>query len=363
MRLLFVGTSKTGGGTETHFVTLAKALADSGHAVAAVVRPNAPIHKALESSAVALFDGNFRNSLDFRGIGAVNRAIQDFKPDWLVGSFSKEYWPLVFISRRRKIPLALFRHMATVMKKGTQYFIPRLAQRFIVISNFMKDLFVERGVPANLLHVLHNPLDLDYFKPDPQLRARSRESLGLPEGAVLVGYVGALHPGKGIYVLHQAMERAMQQNSNLYMLWIGTGVDKNRFHKTINSSGFQGRIIRKGYVDDVRPWYAAMDLLAVPSIEFDTFGRVSIEAQACGTPVFGSRLGGIVETLEEGVTGELLPPGDVEAWAQAIVDFCRSTVYDRPRKGRNFVAVNFSPKQIAREFVKILNKDTNDEFA
>jgi len=356
MRLLFVGTSKTGGGTETHFITLAKALTDIGHDVAAVVRPDSPMQKALVGSAVKVFEGTFRNSLDFRGINAVNDAIRDFKPDWLVGSFSKEYWPLVWISRKQKIPLALFRHMATVMKKGTQFFIPRLAQRFIVISNFMKDLFIERGVPGNLIHVLHNPLDLDYFKPDPQLRVRSRESLDLSESAVLVGYVGALHPGKGIYVLHQAMERVMQNNDNVFMLWIGTGVDEKNFKNVLASSKYRNRVFWKGYIDDVRPWYAAMDLLAVPSIEYDTFGRVSIEAQACGTPVFGSQLGGIVETLDDGVTGRLLPDGDVDGWTAAIQEFSRSSRDDQYASGREFVRRNFSPDTIADEFIRILIK-------
>jgi len=240
MTLLFVGTSKTGGGTETHFITLAKALAAAGHEVAAVARPGCPIEQGLKNSKVRLYAGAFRNSLDFRGVHAVNLAIDEFSPDWLVGSFSKEYWPLVYISRRRKVPLALFRHMATKMKRGTQYFIPRLAQRFLVISNFMKDLFIERGMPARLIHVLHNPLDLDYFKPDSELRKKTRKVLKLSEDDFLVGYVGALHPGKGIYVLHQAMENLMNKFPQIYMMWIGRGVDEKKFAETLKASKVPG---------------------------------------------------------------------------------------------------------------------------
>jgi len=355
MKLLFVGTSKTGGGTETHFITLAKALTDIGHEVAAVVRPGCPIEQALKDSAVQLYAGTFRNSLDFRGIRAVNRAIDEFRPDWIVGSFSKEYWPLVYISRRRGVPLALFRHMATKMKRGTQYFIPRLAQRFIVISNFMKDLFVERGVPANLIHVLHNPLDVDRFRPDDKLRQETRATLGLSGDDLLVGYVGAIHPGKGIYVLHQAMDKVMAKVPNVYMLWVGRGVDEERFNGAIETSPFVERNFRKGYSEDVRPWYAAMDLLALPSIEYDTFGRVSIEAQACGTPVFGSRDGGIVETLDDGVTGRLLPVGDIDAWENAILSFSIEELPDAKSKGREFVLENFAPDRIAKQFIGILD--------
>jgi len=217
----------------------------------------------------------------------------------------------------------------------------------------MKDLFVERGVPAKLIHVLHNPLDLDHFKPDDNLRQETRKNLGLSDGDFLVGYVGAIHPGKGIYILHQAMEKVMSKASGVYMLWIGAGVDEMHFNETINGSTYAARNIRKGYSVDVRPWYAAMDLLAVPSIEYDTFGRVSIEAQACGTPVFGSRLGGIVETLDEGVTGRILPPGDVDAWTEAIGEIIEEKNGQLSLK-RDFVARNFAPDSIARKFIDIL---------
>jgi len=358
MRLLFVGTSKTGGGTETHFITLAKALTDVGHEVAAVVRPGCPIELGLKNTKVRLFEGTFRNSLDFRGVRAVNQAIKEFTPDWIVGSFSKEYWPLIYVSRRHKIPLVLFRHMATRMKRGTQYFVPRLANRFVVISNFMKELFVERGIPSDLIRVLHNPLDLEYFKPDPELRINTRNKLNLSESDFLVGFVGALHPGKGIYVLHQVMEDAMKKNSHIYMMWIGEGVDEKKFKETIQASNFALRNFIQGYSVDVRPWYAAMDLLAVPSIEYDTFGRVSIEAQACGIPVFGSRYGGIVETLEEGTSGKLLPPGDVRLWSKSILECASKGNLNEEPGAREFVATKFAPDRIAEQFVEMLGSES-----
>src|ERR1035437_1885308 len=111
MKLLFVGTHNGGGGTESHFVTLAKAMLAAGHEVAAVVRYDTPIHNGLLGSGVQLYNGVFRNAFDPRGIIAVWRACGEFQPDWIVGSFSKEYWPLAIIARLRGVKLALFKHM------------------------------------------------------------------------------------------------------------------------------------------------------------------------------------------------------------------------------------------------------------
>ena len=99
-------------------------------------------------------------------------------------------------------------------------------------------------------------------------------------------------------------------------------------------------------------------MLAFPSIATETFGRVSVEAQATGVPVLGSDIGGIPETLEAGVTGLLLPPGDVAAWREAILKLCDPTL--RKSMGtaaQEYVQQHFSTQVIAAEFRRILLGD------
>lgn len=356
MRLLFVGTNKGGGGTESHFVTLARAMSAAGHAVAAVVRPGCPIAQGLQGSGVDLYPGVFKNVFDPRGYRAVWRAARRFRADWIVGSFSKEYWPLAGLSHALGVPLALFKHMDFPMKPATRRFIPRLAGRFIVISDFMRERFIARGVPADYLQVLYNPLDLAYFQPDPGLRRQARAELGLHEDDVLAGFIGALHPGKGIFVLADALDQAMDRLPRLKALWVGEGPAAADFARRLAASPHAERHVRRGWSQDVRPFYAAMDLLAMPSIESDTFGRVSIEAQACGVPVLGSQLGGIPETMLPGDSGLLLPPGAVEAWRDAMLALAQ----DAPRRqrmgqaGAAFVRDRFSAPVIAEDFRRLL---------
>ena len=97
MKLLFVGTNRGGGGTESHFVTLARTMQELGHEVHAIVFPGSPIHIGLQGSGVVMHDGVFRNAFDPRGFRAVWRVAKQFKPDWIIGSFSKEYWPLAIL--------------------------------------------------------------------------------------------------------------------------------------------------------------------------------------------------------------------------------------------------------------------------
>jgi glycosyltransferase involved in cell wall biosynthesis len=101
-----------------------------------------------------------------------------------------------------------------------------------------------------------------------------------------------------------------------------------------------------------------MSMLAFPSIATETFGRVSVEAQAAGVPVLASDIGGIPETLQAGITGHLLPPGDLAAWREAILQLCDPA----PRRlmglaARAHVQRHFSTPVIADQFLQILSDD------
>lgn len=362
MKLLFVGTNRGGGGTESHFVTLARTMSDAGHSVSAIVYPGSPIHTGLVNSGVELHDGVFRNAFDPRGISTVWKVCRELRPDWIVGSFSKEYWPLAILARLLCVKLALFKHMDFPMRPATNYFIPRLANRFIVISDFMAKKFIVRGVPAEHIRVLYNPLNLDYFKPDAALRQVTRKSLGYADDDIVLGFIGALHPDKGILQLADAVNEAMIQTPKLKAFWLGDGRAAEALDSKIQGGGFALRHSRHKWTADVRPYFAALDMLAMPSVESETFGRVSIEAQASGVPVLCSDIGGIPETLSPGVTGLLLRPGDIPAWRDAILSLSADEKLraSMAEQGRHWVEEHFSAPVIGREFETLLLNDSRE---
>ncbi|WIH07983.1 glycosyltransferase family 4 protein [Xanthomonas translucens pv. graminis] len=101
--------------------------------------------------------------------------------------------------------------------------------------------------------------------------------------------------------------------------------------------------------------YNAMSMLAFPSLAPETFGRISVEAQASEVPVLASRVGGVAETLDADVSGELLPPGDVRAWCDAILRLCDAQRRQQMgQAGRQFVQRHFAGAVIAAQFVQLL---------
>ncbi len=356
MNFLLVGTNPENTGAATHFVALANALAEAGHAVTVVAAPDSLIAARLADGRVHLRLGKFRNVLDPRGYATVVHAARQTRPEWLIGNFGKEYWPLIVLGRALGIPVALFRHRTPPMKRLSAWLLPRLAQRFFAVSCYARQAYLDCGIAAECVQILPNPVDVHHCHPDPQQRLALLQRLGLDEDAIVVGYAGRLQRGKGIFTLLIAASQAMAQEPRLHCLWLGDGPDGAALRELAQRAPNASRHHFTGWVQDSASWYNAMSMLAFPSLAPETFGRVSVEAQAAGIPVLGSDLGGIPETMQAGVSGLLLPPGDTGAWRDAILGLCNPAV--RAPMGlaaRQFVEEHFSSTSIASELVRLLH--------
>lgn len=356
MKFLFVGTTREHGGAEIHFVALTQALVAAGHEVEAVVYPGAPVALALKDSAVRLHPGYFRNVLDLQGYRATIAAARRLRPDWLVGNFGKEYWPLILIGRLLGIPVALFRHRLKPMNGLSARLVSRYAQRFFAVSQHARRDYIKHGMPAERVQLLYNPVDMELCRPDPARRSALLQELGLDENAIVLGCFGRLHAGKGIYTLLDAANAAMAREPRLHCLWLGDGIDTQRLRNSIAAAPFPERHHQLGWVADAAPYYNALSLLAFPSTTPEVFGRSSVEAQACSVPVLISDVGGSPETLQPGVTGLVLPAGDVDAWRDAILALCHDALrLPMAAAARGFVQQRFGTPVITAEFVRLLD--------
>lgn len=356
MRLLFVGTNPGGGGTESHIVSLARALAEAGHDIAAAVRPDDFIHRGLSHvSRIQLFPAEFRTRRDVRAWHELASLARAVRPDWIVGSFKMEYWGIAAAAKVARVPLVLFSHLDQRIRPVMVNRLTGLVRVVVVPSEYARNRAIERGLPSSRVVALPNPIDVDRFRATRVLRAQVRASLGIGRSDVLLGYVGRLERAKGVETLARAANEVMSAHPCLHMLWVGNGVREDAVRQIAQSTGFDARHHWMPWLEDVLPAYNAMDMLALPSEGSETFGRVLVEAQACGVPVLGARNGGIPEALADGLTGELIPPGDVRSWTRAIA---RLVDNDAERRRLAFVArtfaLQFDSRRIAEEFERIL---------
>ncbi|HXA24365.1 MAG TPA: glycosyltransferase family 4 protein [Acetobacteraceae bacterium] len=207
------------------------------------------------------------------------------------------------------------RHYNAVMAKG---------ERVIAASRFIAELIVarHRTDPARI-RVIPRGVDLAVFDPDAvsgEQIARLERAWRLPDGAPVVLLPGRLTRWKGQAVLIEALCRLARRD--VCCVLVGSDQGRRRYAAQLirqaEALGVADRLRLAGECDDMPAALMLADVVVHASTEPEAFGRVVIEAQAMGRPVIASDLGGPVETVEHGVTGWRVPPGDAGALASAI---------------------------------------------
>ena len=181
------------------------------------------------------------------------------------------------------------------------------------------------GARAERISVIPCGVDTDLFQPmDP---AKAKDLLELPPDPLLL-YVGRLQPIKGLETLLEAMAAVPEP---AYLLVVGGDHDEPEnghgaaLRQRVTALGLDRRVrfLRAQPQRRLRLFYASADATIIPSY-YESFGMVALEAMACGSPVVASRVGGLTTTVQDGVTGRLVPEGDPAALAAAI-----TTLLDR----------------------------------
>jgi glycosyltransferase involved in cell wall biosynthesis len=170
---------------------------------------------------------------------------------------------------------------------------------------------VAHTVGREHVHVVRRPVERDAFAdpgpdPFPHLPRRSR-----------IVFVGRLSPQKGVATLLAAFAGLTTPGARLVL--VGDGPDRDDLERQARRLGVRDRIHVTGFVPHSRipAVLASADLLVLPSV-YEEFGTVLVEAMQVGLPAVASRVGGIPEVVEDGVTGLLVPPGDPRSLAAAI---------------------------------------------
>jgi len=167
-------------------------------------------------------------------------------------------------------------------------------------------------------------VDINHFYPAPDAGLKIRHSLGWEEqGAPVIGYLGRLVPDKGLDLLMRVLDRLQ---TPWRALFVGTGPMEATLQTWANRHPDRVRICTTVKHDDVPQYLNAMDVLCAPSQTMpnwkEQFGRMLIEAFACGVPVIGSDSGEIPYVIQE--AGVVVGEKDEQGWVQALSDLLES---------------------------------------
>jgi len=144
-----------------------------------------------------------------------------------------------------------------------------------------------------------------------------RRGLGIADETPVIGFVGRLVMEKGLDVFSDVIDHLERDRVHHSVLVVGEGPARDWFEKRLPKARFLG--FQKG--EELARAVASADMLFNPSVT-ETFGNVTLEAMAAGLPVVAARATGSESLVEDGITGRLIRPGAIEAFAEALRIYC-----------------------------------------
>jgi glycosyltransferase involved in cell wall biosynthesis len=372
MKLCMVAASLAGGGAERALLDTAALLAARRHEVTVLTFESEtsdayPVPARLSRIALGVTgqSGNrLRGTLNnFRRIVRLRAEVRRLRPDVVVSYLTRTNIICLLALLGLGLPVVATEHnvaalndapMQALWRTLRRLLYPRMAQ-VVVVSKGLARQYAWLG--ANKLSVIYNFL--------PPTCAPRREAFGFLAGDArhIVG-MGRLEPEKGFDRLIKAFHLVEKDCAGWKLLIVGEGSLRKELTRLIASLGLEHRIALPGRVSNPRALFRQCDLFALSS-DSEGFGLVLVEAMSAELPVvsfdcdFGPR-----EIITPGVSGILVPPGDVPALSRAI----RSLVKDDAlrarlaRAGRESVG-RFAPDEILNQWEALFRRLTGPRIA
>jgi glycosyltransferase involved in cell wall biosynthesis len=192
------------------------------------------------------------------------------------------------------------------------------------------------------------------FHPDLATRQRVRRELGIEQDAMVILYVGRLNRDKGILDLATAFGLIAGQYPGVELLVVGSEEKIHFSHLLASCSEVRSRLHYVSFTSQPERYMAAADIFCLPSYR-EGFGLTIIEAAACAVPAVASRIYGITDAVEDGVTGILFPAADVTALTQALLKLIinNGTLKQMGQAARERALEQFSSEKISHEMLML----------
>jgi glycosyltransferase involved in cell wall biosynthesis len=221
------------------------------------------------------------------------------------------------------------------------------------------NVVTEKGF-CGIGQVLPPALNNKMYYPQESEAAKIRCSLHVDRGTFVIGYLGRLVEEKGLRSMVRAL--TLIRNEPWSCVIAGAGPLGVQLQEDVLSAGLSSRVHFVGYVphEDAPKWLSAFDVLVLPSETRsnwkEQFGRVLVEANACGTPVIGSTCGEIPAVIRCTGGGLVVPEADPRALANTLTELIRDRTKLRvlAERGRRGVAAEFDLSYLASNFARVV---------
>jgi glycosyltransferase involved in cell wall biosynthesis len=341
--ILLLNENRGFGGGEVHTLQVARILSRRGHRIHLGVRRRSWLGGQAREAGIPVHTLPLANEVDYLSVGLIGLLV------WRLGA------DIVHCHATRDTVLAGQAHFLfprTALIKSQHTFVkPRLSNVYHTAHTRGVDrlVCVSQALQAQAMQVLNLPPErcpVVYNGLDTELALAPRKIPSFLREGRWVGVVGSFLPVKGQRFLLQAAPRILERFPETRFLFAGQGPERESLEEQARDLGDQVRFL--GLQSDPLDILAGLEVAVVPSL-LETFSLVSLEAMALERPLVASRVGGIPEVVEDGVSGTLVPPEDPMALAGAICAYLEDPTLARRhgRQGRERALACFSLDRMA----------------
>lgn len=307
LKVVHIDSGKSWRGGQRQVYLLAKGLRDRGHEPLVIAPSGSPLLEKARAAGLAATAVSTRAEWDVLAAKRIRSRLRAWRPDIVHAHDARSHtMAILAMGTNSIIPLLVTRRVA---------FAPRLARvkygrrvtHFIAISHAVKKALALAGVPPEKIDVVYSGVT------EPRIATRRdwRGELGWPADTVVCGVVGAMTGEKGIDLLRGVIDNlpaAIARKCGIVFLGAG------------DSGQLETSSVRThwaGFVDEIADAMAGLDMLWHPATS-EGLGTSVLDALALGVVPVAFATGGLSETIEHGVSGYLIKPGDLSQFAESV---------------------------------------------
>lgn len=315
MKILHIDTEKTWRGGEQQVLYLIKGLKERGHTPVVVCQPESLLEGAVINAGIEAIPLRMRGEFDIPAAWQIGRLLRKGDYDILhthtshahsIGLLSRLFGKVkgMVVSRRVDFPI------------NNSFKYSYFDVRYIAVSEAIKKVMMDGGVPENKIDVVRSCIDLSGLDNAPI--ADIRTELGITKDAVVTGNIAHMADHKGqIYLIRAALIVKNKYPGTKFVI-VGDGELREKLEAEAKKLGLDGVVLFTGFREDIASLLSSFDIFAFPS-HLEGLGTSLLDAMAMKIPIVSTTAGGIPEVVQDGVNGILVPPKEPEALAGAIM--------------------------------------------